>query len=204
MIRNIVFDMGMVMMDYRPLDACRAVAPDEDAAQRLNAALFGRPDWARMDEGTIEESEMALLAQETLRDEALNPLVTKLLEEMPFNVLTPIPGMAEVVDWVLEQGFRAYVLSNATLRVSRNRNIIPRMEKFHGAIFSADEKIIKPDARIYRRLTDRYGLVPEECFFIDDNENNVAGALGEGWQGCCFAGDIAALSKTLAALKNGR
>jgi len=169
MIRNIVFDMGMVLMDYHPLAACRAVAPDEEAVRRLNAAMFAHPEWIRLDDGSIELAEFGRRAQARLENGALRPLVPLILNAMPFNILSPIPGMAEVVDEALAAGFRLYLLSNACRLVSLNRAFIPRLERFSGVIFSVDEKIIKPDPALYRCLTDRYGLVPEECFFIDDN-----------------------------------
>ena len=48
------------------------------------------------------------------------------------------------------------------------------------------EKIIKPDARLYRILLDRYGLKAEECVFTDDNPANIAGAEAVGIKGILF------------------
>ena len=62
-------------------------------------------------------------------------------------------------------------------------DIIHGIEKFHGVVISADEKLVKPDAAIYRRLTDRFGLDPAQCLFVDDMPANVAGAQAVGWQG---------------------
>ncbi len=200
MIRNVVFDMGMVLMDYHPLAACRAVAPDEAGAQALNAALFSHPEWIKVDEGGIELSELGRHAKARLADPALRPLIDALLDGMPENILAPIPGMGEVVESLLAGGFRLYLLSNAGTLVSRRRAIIPHIERFSGVLFSADERIIKPDAAIYRLLTERYGLVPDECLFIDDNEDNLNGARRQGWQGYRFDGDVPALRRALDAL----
>lgn len=201
MIRNIVFDMGMVLMNYRPLEACRAVTADEATARRVNEALYSNPEWPRMDEGTITKEGMVKLAMEQLADPALEPVLTRLLDEMPYNVLTPIPGMAAVVDWTLDAGFQVYLLSNAGWDLSRNRQIIPRIERFHGVMISVEEGLIKPNAAIYQRLTDRYGLKPEECLFIDDNPANIEAARKLGWQGIVFDGDVAALRGLLQGLK---
>ena len=38
------------------------------------------------------------------------------------------------------------------------------------------EKLIKPDPAIYKCLMERYGLVAEECIFVDDREENVEAA----------------------------
>ena len=201
MIRNIVFDMGMVLMNYHPLEACRAVTADEETARRVNEALFSNPEWQRMDEGTLEKEGMVKLAMERLADPSLEPALTRLMDEMPYNLLTPIPGMAAVVDWTLDAGFHVYLLSNAGWDLSRNRHIIPRIERFHGVMISAEEGLLKPNAAIYRRLTDRYGLKPEECLFIDDNPANIEAARKLGWQGIVFDGDVPALRGLLQGLK---
>ena len=109
-------------------------------------------------------------------------------------------ALAELTDRLLEAGYRVYLLSNAGWDVSRNRHIIPRIERFHGVIFSVEEGIIKPNPELYRRLTDRFGLVPEECLFIDDNPDNIRGAQALGWQGYLFDGDVPALQRALDGL----
>lgn len=202
MIRNIVFDMGMVLMDYHPLTACREVAPDEESAQKLKAALFDDPEWARLDDGTLQLEELGRRAQARLAEAELRPLIQRLVDGIPENTLSPIPGMAETVDWVMEAGYRVYLLSNASPEVSSRRGMIPRIEKFDGVMFSADEKAVKPNPVFYRRLTDRFALAPEECFFIDDVAENVEGAKASGWSAYRFDGDVAALRRVLEELKN--
>lgn len=200
MIRNIVFDMGMVLMDFHPLAACRAAAPDEDGAQKLHAAVFAHPEWAGLDDGTLTEAQLAQNAMARLADTRLRALVPEVLGGMPYNVLSPIPGMKEVTDRLIARGFRVYLLSNAGLNVSEHREIVPGLDAFHGVVFSVEEKVVKPDPEIYRRLTRRYGLAARECLFIDDVPRNVEGARALGWQGQVFDGDVPALRRMLETL----
>ena len=200
MIRNLVFDMGMVLMDFHPIAACRAAAPDEESAQLVFHALFAHPEWLKLDDNTIQQDELGRRAMARLQDEGLRALVPKLLEDMPQNVLSPIPGMAELTDELLRSGLRVYLLSNAGLVFSEKREIVPNIDRFHGVLFSADEGLVKPDPAIYRLLTARYGLRPEECLFVDDKEENVQAAKALGWSGYLFDGDVEALEKTLTAL----
>ena len=199
MVRNIVFDMGMVLMDFHPLEACRAVAPDEKGAQEIYRALFTHPEWVKLDDGTITEETLSKNAMARLSDESLRPLVPALFAGMPYNVLTPIPGMAELVDWVIDCGFGVYLLSNAGLMVSEHREIIPRIQRFNGVVFSVEEGVIKPSPVIYQRLTERYHLNPKECLFIDDNPINAEAARQIGWYGYAHSGDIPALKRLLEA-----
>ncbi|MDD3212723.1 MAG: HAD family phosphatase [Eubacteriales bacterium] len=200
MIRNLVFDMGGVLMDFHPLAACRKVAPDEDAAQKLNEALFRHPEWGRLDDDSITPEALARLAMDALDDDALKPLVQKLFDGMPWNILSPIKGMEAVVDRAMSDGYHVYLLSNAGRKISEHREIIPLIHRFDGVIFSVEERTKKPGPAIYTQLTSFYGLKPEECLFIDDDPGNVEAARALGWHGYRFDGNVAALSAALEQL----
>jgi predicted metal-dependent hydrolase len=45
---------------------------------------------------------------------------------------------------------------------------------------SGEEHLLKPSAAIFQRLTERFGLTPSECIFIDDNAANVEGSIAFG------------------------
>ena len=53
-------------------------------------------------------------------------------------------------------------------------------DRFRDIVVSGDEKMVKPDAAIYRLALDRFGLKAEEAVFVDDNADNVAGAAALG------------------------
>ena len=42
-----------------------------------------------------------------------------------------------------------------------------------GYVLSYQEHKIKPYKAIYNVLLERYNLIPNECIFIDDNQNNI-------------------------------
>ena len=119
---------------------------------------------------------------------------------MPENILVPVEGMDAVVDDVLDRGFHVYLLSNAGKFMSRRRDVIPHIGRFHGVMFSGDEGFVKPDSRLYRRLEEAYALTPEECLFIDDRDDNVQAAAAQGWRTHRFTGDINALKAVLNTL----
>lgn len=200
MIRNLIFDMGGVLMDFHPLAACRIVASNETDAQTLNKALFQHPLWGNLDDDSISPDALARLARDTLDEERLKPLVTAVFSAMPGNILTPIQGMEPIVRRAMSDGYQIYLLSNAGRKISEHREIIPLIGRFHGVVFSVEEKTKKPGAEIYTRLTTRYNLRPEECYFIDDDPGNVLAAQRLGWQGYRFTGDVIALARALKKL----
>jgi putative hydrolase of the HAD superfamily len=198
-IRNVVFDMGHVLLWYEPAPACRALTETEADAEALRAAFFGGPLWVEIDHGTLD-GEAFTSAVKALLPARLHAAVDSLYQGMPENILFPVDGMAEVVDSVLNRGFHVYLLSNAGLWMSRRRDYIPHIERFHGVVFSADEGIVKPDPRLYERLTARYALKPSECFFIEDREDNLRAAAALHWRTHRFLGDVEALKAELHTL----
>ena len=63
-------------------------------------------------------------------------------------------------------------------------------------VVSGQEKVVKPDARIFQILCDRAGLAAEDCVFIDDGLHNVAGAKAVGMDAIHFT-DAASLEAAL-------
>jgi putative hydrolase of the HAD superfamily len=47
-------------------------------------------------------------------------------------------------------------------------------------ILSCEERLMKPDTRIYHLAADRLGVAPEEALFVDDYLPNVEGARDAG------------------------
>jgi putative hydrolase of the HAD superfamily len=199
MMKNVIFDMGHVLLWYYPMPACRALTENEADAQALCDAYFGGRLWVEVDHGRLD-GEAFTGAVKALLPARLHPAVDALYRGMPENIMEPVEGMAEVVEDVLNKGFHVYLLSNAGLWMSRRRDIIPHVERFHGVMFSADEGIVKPDPRLYRRLMERYGLKPEECFFVEDRADNLQTAEALGWRTYPFTGDAQALRRALETL----
>ena len=61
-------------------------------------------------------------------------------------------------------------------------------DRFRDIVVSGEEKLVKPDAAIYRLALDRFGLPAAGTVFIDDNAANVAGADSVGMTGILFTG----------------
>ncbi|MEG0741055.1 MAG: HAD family phosphatase [Clostridia bacterium] len=201
MIRNIVFDMGNVLLMYDPLLPCRRYAASEEDARLLHAAIFSTPDWLALDGGELDERELLARAQARLDTQALRDTAARLMVDWHLDALWPKAGMDRVVEELLSRGFKLYILSNAGTRFRQYQYKIPHLHQFSGVLVSAEERMLKPSLAIFERLCQRYALAPEECLFIDDVPCNAAGAQACGMQAYCFAdGDVARLSATLRQL----
>lgn len=195
MIRNIVFDMGQVLIRFdRDYFIERLGITGEDKAL-LKRQVFLSLEWARMDRGSMTDAEAAQSVCKRL-PEHLHDAATKLVGMWDRPIL-PVEGMYELVQELKENGYGIYLLSNASLR---QHDYWPRIEAsrfFDGTLVSADEGVVKPQPEIYRLLLERFHLKAEECFFIDDVPANIEGAFYCGIPGTVFHGDTGLLRQAL-------
>lgn len=203
MIRNIVFDMGNVLVRFDPEHFMDKAGITEAEDRRLiRQELFHSVEWAQMDLGILTEktAEPLILPRcpESLR-EKVSFLLSHWADDREM-----IPGMEALAQELKERGYRLYLLSNASKDQPRYWNTFPVSRLFEGTLISCDAGIVKPDPRIYRLFTERFSLQPDECLFIDDQPPNVAAAIRAGWSGIVFQGSAEDLRERIAhLLKNG-
>ena len=202
MIRNVIFDMGDVLMDYRPMNTCLRLADSPEDAQIICRALFQAPEWAqKLDRGLIAEEEMLALCLSRLATLAQKEAAARVFAEYHLDTLNPMPGMEPLLEATRKRGFRLYLLSNVGTRVHRFLHKVPGVNSFDGFLFSYQVKQIKPGPDIYRCFLEKFSLRARECLFVDDVQANVDGAVNLGLQGYCFeGGDVERLKEFLAKL----
>lgn len=188
MIKNIVLDMGNVLLDYNP-DVCLNLFVNGEEERRLiKHELFEGPEWIQGDLGYIADEER--FAGVSLRvPERLHKELKQCVEKWDVCML-PLLGAKEFCEYARKKGYRLYVLSNASNAFYRYFPRFAPLDYFDGIVVSCDIHIIKPDIRIYQYLLEKYNLCPEECLFIDDRADNVEGAKKAGMHGAVFQGDF--------------
>lgn len=107
----------------------------------------------------------------------------------PETIGPPIPETIAVIDKLRAAGVGCYVLSNSSAEtVPRSDLWSDLAARFDGVLLSGEVGLLKPDAAIYRCAEKRFGLIPSETWFIDDNQPNVDSAIACGWNGIHFTG----------------
>lgn len=187
MIKNIVFDMGNVIIRFDPeLFMVRLGLAEEDR-KLLKRELFVSLEWSRMDRGSLTDEEAAEIVCRRV-PERLHDAVRRLVGMWDRPIL-PVEGMYELVEELRGMGYGIYLLSNASFRQHDYWPRVPASKFFDGTLISADVKLVKPQPEIYRLLCDKFSLVPEECVFIDDSTSNAEGAYFCGINALVFHGD---------------
>lgn len=184
MIKNVVFDIGNVLVSFRWDDLATELGFDEDNIRVMNERVIG-DRWNELDRGVMSEAEAVEYIKEALpgMEEKFDVLWSRIGE-----VIDPYDYSK---DWVMDlkaKGANVYLLSNfpRELFTRLSKTKMPFLPYVDGKIISAFVQKIKPDAEIYECLMDTYGLNPEECIFIDDRKVNVDAALALGMQGIVF------------------
>lgn len=190
-MKNIIFDMGNVLLTYNPEVCLERFFADEKERAVIRRELFQGPEWVDGDLGILTDKERFYAVRRRVPEELHEGLRSCVLEwDM---CMQPVPGAREFCDFAKEQGQRIYVLSNASSSFYQYFTRSFPLDYFDGIVVSCDIHIIKPDIRIYRYLLEKYSLLPEECFFIDDVKENIEGAAKAGIRGAVFRGDFQSL-----------
>ncbi len=196
MIKNIIFDMGQVLIKWSPEMLIARLGVSAEDARLLKAEVFGGVEWTAMDRGRLNAEEGLACICKRL-PERLHAAARALVLDWWKDELVPMDGMAELIGELKGLGYGIYLLSNAASTLHDYFDRIPGSEHFSGKVVSADEVMLKPQHEIYERLYNRYSLRPEECLFIDDSPANVDGAQCTGMDAIVFRGDVHRLRREL-------
>lgn len=183
MIKNIVFDIGNVLLNFKPVEYL-GTKMEEENIKSVKEAVFDSPEWPMLDEGTITEKEAIRVISE--RNAEIKDLVELAFDNW-YDMLTPIENSVKLLKELKAKGYNLYYLSN--FQELAYDYIIKEYEffgLFDGGVASFAEKLMKPDKDIYEKLMERYDLKPEECLFMDDTALNIDGAEKVGIKGIVF------------------
>ena len=186
--KNILFDMGNVLVTYNPEWVIRHYAEDEELIREVKNIVFNSQEWFLLDAGLIEEEKAERNWMERLSSDKARELAHLSFQNWHLYNMKVIPGTAEIIRALKENGKEIYLLSNASLRLlSIYKEVIPAVECFSGIFYSATHKCVKPQDIIYKRFLKEYSLNPSDCFFIDDLEDNIMAAKEAGINGAVMS-----------------
>lgn len=186
MIKNIVFDVGNVIIHWQPKEIVSGFIKDERAIDILSKAIFLNEDWYRMDSGDLSYFDGVKLFKSRVPDN-LKRYVDEILEPSNWNEkYIFLQETEDLIDKLKEKGYKCYILSNISDVIGEAIKNSSPGKKMDGLILSAFEHKVKPNKDIYELLFNRFDLKPKECFFIDDRKDNIDAGLNLGMKGFVF------------------
>ncbi|MDD3138192.1 MAG: HAD family phosphatase [Lachnospiraceae bacterium] len=190
-IKNVVFDIGRVLIDYRWEDYLSELHFPYDIEKRLGKVIFQSKIWSERDRGLYTEEEYIqqfIQSAPELEKEILRVLSTINQAMKPFSFAT------EWIRSIKMQGLKVYLLSNYPKNMFEDA--LQNYEFFQyvdGMVISYEAHQIKPEPEIYNTLIERYHLIPEETIFLDDVKKNTNQAEGLGFHTICVTSHQAAV-----------
>lgn len=184
MIRNIIFDIGNVLTDFRWKEFLKEKGFDENMVARIAKASLMSAYWKEFDRGEWDADK---LMAEFVK---LDPGIEKELHEAYDDIQGMVTKRDYAIPWIQElkaKGYGVYYLSNFSYKAYVDcADALDFLPFTDGGILSYQDKVIKPGREIYDLLLSRYGLKAEECVFLDDTAENVVAARELGFAGIVF------------------
>lgn len=181
MIKNIILDVGMVLVDFCWQKVLTDLDITGEAFEAVANATVRTPEWNEFDRSVMTEEE--LLAGFKAKAPGYQEQVQAFWDHMS-GMIAQYPYAKTWIASLKEAGYQVYILSNYSKRTYE----LTRMDGLSflpltdGAVFSFETGHIKPEKEIYHIIMDKYGLLPEECLFIDDNAANLIYPKKIGWR----------------------
>ncbi len=195
MIKNVVLDMGNVLLDFDPEVPLDLFCSSQEEKDVIRRELFRGPEWRMGDLGQIRDGDRYRLIKNRVSSKYW-PALRRCCEKWDV-CMKPLPGAEEFCRFAQSRGYDVYILSNASDAFYRYFPVFLPLNFFNGVVVSADVHMLKPNREIYEYLLSRYGLTAEECLFVDDKQENVDGAHAVGLQALRFQNDFQAVKALL-------
>lgn len=183
-MKNIVFDLGGVVVDWNPQRLLQEYPGDKALPVSLFEKGFFQEHWVDFDRGVVSQEKMV----ENMSDFSRRPFPEcwEFVEYIKHS-LNDIPKTVNLIKRLSVEGYHLYCLSNMSIEFYNYLKVREVFTYFDGQIISALEKLVKPEPEIYMCLIERYQIKPEETLFIDDLSHNTEAAEKLGFHTVLFA-----------------
>ena len=186
MIKNLLFDLGGVIMDIRRLNC---VASFERLGMKDADSFLGeysqKGPFLQLEEGAISEAEFRTAVRQFIDGEVSDEQIDSAFCD--FLVGIPKYRLEQLRE--LKKQYGIYMLSNTNSIMWHSRIAedfrqegLEREDYFDGIVTSFEARSIKPDAKIFHAVVENLGIKPEETLFLDDSQKNLDAAAELGFQ----------------------
>jgi 2-haloacid dehalogenase len=181
---NIVFDLGMVLIEWDPRHLYRKVFSDAAKMEWFLANVCTN-QWNLAQDGGRSFDDGVKEATSLYPEYAVE--IAMYRDRWMEMVPGAIDGSVSILEELHQKGVALYAITNwngDTFRATRKR--FSFLNLFKDIVVSGDENIIKPDPAIFHLLAKRNSIDLAHSLFIDDSMKNIVGAEAVGMMGHHF------------------
>lgn len=185
MIKNIVFDLGGVLIDFKPEKYLEHIGYSEEEVSFFTTMIFWSSEWSKYNSSKHDDRR----TKENLIKR--NPQYASEIENI-FNKIDYQYILFEKKDTVhylkelKSRGYHIYLLSDLSIDSYNYNKQFDFFNDIIGGVYSFEVGSTKPNKKNYETLLSKYQLIPEETIFIDDRLENVKAADNCGIHGIQF------------------
>ena len=182
-LKNLVFDMGNVLIEWNSEKILKGITSDINLQNMLRKEVFQSELWIKTDEGIVTREELIEIITKKLGEKFRNEIT--LLSKKWYTFVDVYYNVQEKIIELSKMGYNIYILSNAanTFYDLVKEGLLPATTVAKGIVLSCEEKVLKPNEKIYNILLERYNLDPHDTIFFDDLPENIWGAARCGING---------------------
>ncbi len=166
MIKNIIFDLGNVLLSFKPENYLKQYTRDTARINTFLNKITRSQTWWKLDQGliTMREAENYFINTYPEETDLLIPFLANWMD-----ILKPIEKNIQVLKDLKQNGYKLYIVSNFIKEAYEHvKRIYDFFTFFDGKILSWEIKVIKPDIRIYKALIETFNINPRQSVFLDD------------------------------------
>lgn len=182
-LKNLVFDMGNVLIEWNSEKILKAITENIHLQDLLRKEVFETGLWVETDEGVKTREEVIEIVTGKLGEDYRNE-ITQLLRYW-YKYVDVFTKVQDRIIELSKSGYSIYILSNTafTFYDLVKEGYLPATSVAKGMVLSFEEKVLKPNEKIYNILLERYNLDPHNTMFFDDLPENIWGAARCGING---------------------
>lgn len=191
MIKNIVFDLGNVILKESPSIVLENTELTKEEIQNIKNKFFA--NWKELDLGNETLAEhLNKCGLENYINENVKEKILNYYKYRPFN-----NDIIELMNTLKNKNYNIFILSNNNKEAYKYLQKLPMFKSVDGWIVSCDYHMLKPNKEIYVKLFENFNVKPEECYFIDDKKENIEIGIMLGMNGFRFDGEIQKLDELM-------
>jgi putative hydrolase of the HAD superfamily len=169
-IKYVIFDIGGVLLNFKPREVIAEAFPNQDVDQVLHRT-YRSPDWNTFDKGDISEVE---LIEKIAKRIGVDLEQVAQFMELTKKAWLPNLETIELIQELHGQGIRLYALTNMPASLQRYFEERYSFWNYFDSIFvSAELHMVKPEKEIYAYFLQQTGINAAEAVFIDDRKENL-------------------------------
>lgn len=178
-IKNVIFDLGGVILKDKPISVLKKLNISDETYDTLKTFFS---DWKELDLGnkTLEEKYNECKFSKEI-DALYKDYLLNYYKYREINI-----ELINLIERLKKKNYKVYILSDnnkESYDYYKNNELFKNID---GWVLSCEYHTVKKEGKIFNILLDRFNLKANECYFIDDNVDNIMIGKEYGINGYVF------------------